>query len=200
MRILVLESYRRKGGSPLRNILGKMGHKTHPWTLKPEKLRGRAEMFDLAVSDGYCYKIPPDILKLFKRPPVNVHLGVLPLNRGVLPNLFAWYEDLPHGWTIHEMTDRVDSGPAIAWGLVEWLDTSDLTLRQTWERLHHRAMEGFKRHWLQIRYRATVCGRATMDPAPGRLHTGKEADALLARLPKGWDTPVEEVRCLTRKT
>jgi len=69
--------------------------------------------FDLIISFGYKKIIKPNILKVLKRPAINLHISYLPYNRGAHPNFWSFVDQTPKGVTIHEINDQIDSGKII---------------------------------------------------------------------------------------
>lgn len=41
---------------------------------------------------------------------INIHHGILPVNRGTMCDLWAWIEGRPVGFTIHWMNEKIDDG------------------------------------------------------------------------------------------
>ena len=66
--------------------------------------------FDLTISYGYRHILTKDQLDLSTQPPINLHISYLPYNRGSHPNFWAFYEDTPHGITIHNIDSGIDTG------------------------------------------------------------------------------------------
>lgn len=59
-------------------------------------------------------KIPNAILKLAKIKSINLHLGVLPKYRGLMPTFYSMLNSERYtGYCIHEMNDVFDGGPII---------------------------------------------------------------------------------------
>ena len=90
--------------------------------LTPERLRSdeaRAELRDFAP-DGlllvsYGQLVPPDLLELGSRPPLNVHPSLLPRHRGAAPvagTILAG--DAEGGLTLMVMTPELDAGPIVS--------------------------------------------------------------------------------------
>tara|TARA_B100001057_G_C22862247_1_gene955005 strand:+ start:3929 stop:4489 length:561 start_codon:yes stop_codon:yes gene_type:complete len=69
--------------------------------------------YDLIISFGYRRIIKRKILKLAKRPIINLHMSYLPFNRGSHPSFWSFYKNTIKGVTIHEMNDKIDAGPII---------------------------------------------------------------------------------------
>ena len=50
------------------------------------------------------------ILKIAKRPILNLHISYLPCNRGSQPVFWSFVENTPKGITIHEINKEIDMG------------------------------------------------------------------------------------------
>jgi methionyl-tRNA formyltransferase len=72
--------------------------------------------YALVISYGYRHIISPEFIKLFDGRLINLHISLLPWNRGAHPNIWAILENTPKGVTIH----RIDKG----------LDTGDILLQE----------------------------------------------------------------------
>ena len=148
--------------------------------------------FDWLISYGYRHVIPQKVLDLFPGRAINLHIGLLPWNRGADPNLWSWAEDTPKGVTIHQMDAGIDTGPIlfqtemnIGW---EELAFESGTLRSTYEDLQATIQAAFRVTWWKIKNGSL---RARRQPSGGSYH----AKADLAKVqhlldPLGWDTPV----------
>lgn len=98
--------------------------------------------YDVIVSFGYRHIIPAEVLNTAQCRPVNIHISYLPFNRGAHPNFWAHYDGTPHGVTIHEIDNGVDTGPIIAQRPVTFAQ-NEVTFRQTYDRLIEEAVELF---------------------------------------------------------
>ena len=70
--------------------------------------------FDRVVSFGYRHILRADVLATAAAPPLNLHVSLLPWNRGAHPNFWAWAEGTPHGVTLHEIDPGLDTGGIVA--------------------------------------------------------------------------------------
>ena len=146
--------------------------------------------YDLVLSFGYRHILKPDILDAVKRPVINLHIALLPWNRGAHPNFWAFHDETPHGVTLHHIDEGVDTGDIVAQRRLEFSDLT-LTLRQTQERLLAEIEDLFMENWFRI-------GDRSYDARPqagaGSVH--KVAD--LPAFEGGWDRRIcdvlEEVR------
>jgi len=150
--------------------------------------------FDWIVSYGYSHIIRRPVLDAFPSRIVNLHISYLPWNRGADPNLWSWIDDTPKGVTLHQVDEGVDTGPIIDQVLVHF--GIGETLATSYEQLRTAAETMFTRVWPLVR-----AGRIhpRRQPAGGSVHRARDRDAIMAVLPAGWDTPVNEVARLGRR-
>lgn len=72
------------------------------------------DSFDLVVSYGYRYLIPKSLLDAIHIPVINLHISLLPFNRGAHPNFWSFYDGTPSGVSIHMIDEGMDTGDIIA--------------------------------------------------------------------------------------
>lgn len=143
---------------------------------------------DFVVSYGYRYILREEFIARFPDRIVNLHISLLPYNRGADPNLWSFLEDTPRGVTIHSIDRGVDTGLIIAQEEVPMREND--TLRTSYARLTEKIERLFQSSWPAIR-----AGEAIRRPqAPGgTAHRLKDKKPYLDLLTKGWDTPVREL-------
>ena len=93
-----------------------------------------AKDFDFLISYGYRHILKRDILDLFPDKAINLHISMLPWNKGADPNYWSFVDDTPKGVTIHYMDEGLDTGDIIAQRVVEM--SRDETLSTSYEKLH----------------------------------------------------------------
>lgn len=79
-----------------------------------DKQVGSVRDFDLTVSFGYRHIIPAAVIDGARCPIINLHISVLPWNRGAHPVFWTFFDNTPAGVTIHEVDRGLDSGPIVA--------------------------------------------------------------------------------------
>lgn len=143
---------------------------------------------DMIVSYGYQYIIREPFLSAFKGRVINIHISLLPWNRGADPNFWSWYEDTPKGVTIHEIDEKIDTGPILVQRKAVFYPED--TLRTSYERLKCFAEVLFDKTWPIIRD-----GEISAIPqcSAGTYHKTKDKEPIWAMLPDGYDTPVRRV-------
>ncbi len=143
---------------------------------------------DCVVSYGYRHILKDDVLALFPGRVVNLHISLLPWNRGSDPNLWSFLEDTPKGVTVHYIDRGVDTGRIIAQREIEFDNKG--TLRTTYDRLTAEIEDLFREQWPGIRE-----GRAEsfVQRAGGTAHRKRDKEPYLHLLHSGWDTPVADL-------
>ena len=148
--------------------------------------------YDWVISYNYRYKLSQHFLDHYGGRVVNLHISLLPWNRGAHPNLWAWLEDTPHGVSIHRIDAGLDTGPLLVQRPVLW-DERDrtLTLADTYRRLQNEVQALFRTVWPVLRL-----GGLPEYPQPpgGTFHRSRDLERVQSLLPQGWDTPVHTIR------
>ena len=145
-------------------------------------LQGR----EFIVSFGYRHIITGDIISKFSRKIINLHISLLPWNRGADPNLWSFLENTPKGVTIHYLDEGIDTGDIIA--QKEFLFARDETLRSTYNKLSQAIQDLFVLIWPDF-----IRGAITPKPQPegtGSFHYAKDKKEFEYLLTDGWDTRI----------
>ena len=90
--------------------------------------------FDLVVSFGYRHIISSEVISGSPCRLINLHVSMLPWNRGAHPIFWSLFEDTPLGVSVHEIDCGVDTGAVIAQkGVV--LESMSLTFEDAHRRM-----------------------------------------------------------------
>jgi methionyl-tRNA formyltransferase len=149
---------------------------------------------DFLVSYGFRYIIPASVLARFGERAINLHVSLLPWNRGADPNLWSYLEDTPKGVSIHVLDPGVDTGPIVAQRLVAEGDRD--TLRTSYDRLTSEVEALFAEVWPGVRAGAA---RPASQMFEGSSHRSAEKEPFMHLLSEGWNTPVESLRGAARR-
>lgn len=139
---------------------------------------------DWIISYGYTRLIEPPVLALCEGRVLNLHISLLPHNRGADPNFWSWYNDTAKGVTLHLIDPGMDSGPILAQREIRF-DPLAETLASSYARLRHEIEDLFAHSWADIaggRLEAKV--QTTRFPVNRVAHKAE----LFASLPAGWQT------------
>lgn len=142
---------------------------------------------DFIVSYGYRHIIREPWLSKYALRMINLHIGLLPWNRGADPNYWSWRHRTPKGVTIHEIDAGIDKGPIVAQSDIGYRFNPEAhTLRSSYEALHAEMVALFAMTWPAIRKFGLDGG---VRQYGGSFHRKGE----MPHLPLGWDTPVSEI-------
>ena len=114
--------------------------------LQPDSLS--IKNYDFAISFGYRHMISQECIEIISGNILNIHISLLPWNKGSDPNIWSWLENSPKGVSVHWVTDQLDAGDiALQKGVS--LDEND-TLSRTYEILQTEATGLFNKLWNDI--------------------------------------------------
>lgn len=71
-------------------------------------------IYDAYIIYGLRTIIPEYLLNNCQSPIINMHISLLPWNRGAHPNFWSHYEESPSGVSLHLVDSGIDTGPLIA--------------------------------------------------------------------------------------
>jgi len=146
--------------------------------------------FNQIISFGYRHIIREPYLRWYKDRLFNLHISLLPWNRGADPNFWSWFERTPKGVTLHHIDAGIDTGDIVAQRVVKF--EPDDTLGTARERLHAAAVSLFAETWPLI-----LAGRAERraQPSGGNIHYVRDFAALARQypIPMGPDVPTRVI-------
>lgn len=143
-----------------------------------EITHGHMMEHDILVSYGYRHRVrSPRLL-----PCINVHISLLPYNRGCDPNYWSYADDTPKGGTIHYMDEEFDTGDII---LQEEFNLRGVTLSQTYNDLSDKTEKLFVDNYDYI----MSLPKGTPQSGEGTYHSKGE----MPSLENGYDTLVKNI-------
>lgn len=146
---------------------------------------------DFIISYNYKYIILKEVIDCVKGKAVNLHISLLPYNRGYHPNVWSFLEDTPKGVTIHYIDEGIDTGDIIIQKEV-FIDENKETLKSSYEILHREIQALFKENWDKIKK-----GKLMHQPQTrgGDIHFKREFSMFEPFIrEKGWDTTIRELK------
>ena len=150
----------------------------------------------LIVSYNYKYIIPEDVIEYANCKIINMHISMLPWNRGSSPNLWSFIENTPKGVTIHELTKGLDKGAIIYQKEVSF-DIQKDTLETSYNKLNAEITKLFKEHFDKL----LLGDYDTYEQeGSGTYHTMKDYKAFSEKVDFNWtdrlDVFMEKVRSI----
>lgn len=143
------------------------------------------------ISYNYRFIIKQGIINYMKSNIINLHISLLPWNRGAYPNVWSFLKNTPKGVTIHIIDEGIDTGPILVQKGV-YIDENIETLKSSYEKLHKEIQELFKIKWNDIKN-----GKLKLTPqdSRGSMHCVKDFKKIEHLISdKGWDIPIKEFK------
>jgi len=146
---------------------------------------------DIIISYNYLHVIKQDVIDFMKERIINLHISLLPWNRGYDPNFWSFIENSPKGVTIHLLDKLIDTGDILLQKEV-FFDDEKETLGSSYETLHDEMRLLFMDNWDDIRGFKIVPQRQTVF---GTRHFKRQTDKIKEDLgQKMWEMPIPELR------
>jgi len=144
--------------------------------------------YDFAISFGYRNMISKECIEILQGNILNIHISLLPWNKGSDPNIWSWLENTPKGVSVHWVTDQLDAGD-IALQKDVSLDKND-TLSRTYEILQTEATGLFNKLWNDI---GITNAKRSQQSGIGTMHKKNELKKHQKALVHGYDTRCMEL-------
>lgn len=174
--------------SLINDFLLSSGHDTYIYTDKLSK--DDTEGYDFIISFGYRHIIRHEIIDLFPDKIINMHISLLPYNKGADPNLWSYLENSPKGVTIHKIDKGLDTGDIILQKKVQD-DIENDTLKTSYDRLIQEIVKLFADNAEDILNNKITSYK---QQGTGSIHYLKDKEKYIYLLESaGYDTPVKEL-------
>ena len=105
--------------------------------------------YDLVICFGYNKIITSEAISRLNCPIINLHISLLPHNKGAHPNFWSFYDNTESGVTIHELDDGIDTGPIIFQRKIKF-DIKTMTFKETYNILINEIQKLFIEHIQEI--------------------------------------------------
>lgn len=146
---------------------------------------------DLLVSYNYRHIIREEVLNLLERKTMNLHISLLPWNRGAHPNLWSFLDGTAKGVTIHLIEKGVDTGDILLQHEV-FFDEEVETLESSYKKLHQEIQKLFITHWDDLKHERLP---ARKQIGRGTKHYARECEELIALFGETlWQMPIRLVK------
>ena len=143
---------------------------------------------DLIVSYSYRHIIKADVLAALPNKFINLHIALLPYNRGADPNAWSYLEDTPKGVSIHLTDAGIDTGPILVQKQVD-IDERRETLGSSYNILQEEIQGLFRKHWDGLRDESIT---PVTQVGQGTFHFARQfaeiRDELMGK--EGWNVPI----------
>lgn len=106
----------------------------------------KKKSIDFIVSYRYRHVIQKNVIRYLPKKIINLHISLLPWNKGADPNLWSFLENTPKGVSIHHIDEGIDTGD-ILFQKELFFDVKNDTLASSFEKLNKEIIELFRFKW-----------------------------------------------------
>lgn len=143
---------------------------------------------DWIVSYNYVHLINKDVIDYMPNKIINMHISLLPWNRGFSPNIWSFIDDTPKGVTIHRVNCGLDKGEILYQRECNF-DVRQETFSSTYMRLNEMIVQLFKENWENIK-RGNCQGVPQV--GEGSYHSKRDLELLQQRIMFSWEDNIEK--------
>ncbi len=111
---------------------------------------GKSYDIGFIISYNYSHIVQPEIINRFPHRIINLHISLLPWNRGASPNIWSFLDGTPSGVTIHQLSEGLDTGDILLQEETSF-DYAKETLKSSYNKLHTLIQRLFKDNWEVIK-------------------------------------------------
>ncbi len=183
-RLLVLTN--NENSSAVIRFLQEDGNQVYVWNERLSIKDVENIMPSFIVS--YNYIIAQDIIEHMGGRVINMHISLLPWNRGFSPNIWSFIDDTPKGVTIHKIDASLDTGDILLQKELSFSCEKE-TFATTYKKLNDAVQKLFMDNWSQIR-RGEV--RPYRQQGTGSYHCKKDLEQLQRFIKFSWDDNIRE--------
>lgn len=144
----------------------------------------------ITVSYNYDYIVSKACIDEIRGNIINMHISLLPWNRGFSPNIWSFIDETPKGVTIHMMSEGLDEGDILYQSKMNF-DATKETFETTYNALNREIVELFKNNWEDI-ISGNYKKRARAQQGTGSYHDMKDLKYLQNSLPFEWSDTVSD--------
>lgn len=142
------------------------------------------------VSYNYKHIIGQDIIELMDNRIINMHISLLPWNRGASPNFFSFYDNTLKGVSIHVIDQGIDTGDILYQSEV-CFDENEESFETSYIRLHQTMQQMLFDHWEDIKQGRI---KPKKQSAGGTFHTATEFRKIQQKYPFDWDDNIAQFK------
>lgn len=142
---------------------------------------------EIIISFNYQYIISKEVINSFPGDIINLHISLLPWNKGADPNIWSFMNDTPKGVTIHKLEEGLDTG-AVLFQRELLFDENVESLSSSYNTLISNITDLFMEHWEEIK--SSNYKVIPQIPHAGSYHRRADLDEVLDRKLIDYDSTI----------
>lgn len=141
----------------------------------------------LIISYNYAHIINEDVIEYMRGQCINLHISMLPWNRGSDPNFWSFIDDTPKGVTIHRVAKGLDTGDIIYQENVHLCEEKE-TFASSYRILQQSIVELLKKH-----FKTLLSGNyaVTKQIGNGTYHRRRDFEKLISSHDFDWNMNIK---------
>lgn len=159
-------------------IISEMVKKEHIVKYKPS----------FVISHGYDKLVSSEVIDLMKGHIINMHPSMLPINRGMFPNFWSFIYDTPKGFTIHNMSSKLDTGDILIQKEMKF-DIRNETFQTTYTAIEESMHETLIDNWVQIK---NCLIQPRKQQGMSTFHNLRKFNDFKTKIPFSWEDNIYE--------
>lgn len=144
----------------------------------------------IIISYNYKHIIDSEVINYMKGEIFNLHISLLPWNRGASPNYWSFVENTPKGVTIHQIDEGLDTGDIVVQEEI-FFDEKTESFSSTYEKLNEKIVQLFIQNWKDIK---NGTYRLSKQTGKGSFHMIKDFNQFTKAVVVDWDENIAEYK------
>lgn len=177
-------------GLELYNRLSSIGEKVILYSKRINKKIIKELKPKFVISYNYSYIITDDVIGIMENRIINMHISLLPWNRGASPNFWSFIDNTPKGVTIHKIDTGLDTGEIILQKQIEF-DEKKETFNSSYNILNSEIVELLINNWATIKSENYICKKKGII---GTYHSIKDFKKFTERFPINWNDTIYDYK------
>jgi methionyl-tRNA formyltransferase len=145
---------------------------------------------DLIISYGYRHIIKQKVIDHMKGEIVNLHISLLPYNRGAYPNFWSFIENTPNGVTIHKIDAGLDTGDILAQKEIVF-DEKEETFQSSYDVLQQEIKQLFCETYYAIKAHECI---GKIQTSVGSYHSVEDFNRMIHNTEFSWDKNIAQYK------
>ncbi len=138
----------------------------------------------LVISYNYVHIVSQECINAVNENIINMHVSLLPWNRGASPNTWSFIDNTPKGVTIHMLSPELDRGD-ILFQKELFFNPEKETFETTYERLNEEISQIFKDNW-DCFFRGDYKELRKPQREKGSFHSMRDLELVKSQTPFEW--------------
>lgn len=142
------------------------------------------------ISYNYAHIIQKKAIDYMQGKMLNIHISMLPWNRGSDPNFWSFIDNTPKGVTVHLIDEGLDTGDILCQKELIFNEDNE-TFRTTYNALNEAAVSLLLGHWDKI-FKGEI--KPVSQPKGGSYHSRQDFNKYISGKTFSWDMIISKFK------